>query len=74
MSEEKPKKSIKKIVFIVLLGIASAFCIFAGFFFLTLPEGKFLKTRDPETTAVIEQRKAEAKKKAMSSQKNRAIK
>jgi monofunctional biosynthetic peptidoglycan transglycosylase len=63
MSEEKPKKSIKKIVLIVLLGIASAFCIFAGFFFLTLPEGKFLKTRDPETTAVIEQRKAEAKKK-----------
>jgi monofunctional biosynthetic peptidoglycan transglycosylase len=63
MSKEKPTKPIKKIVLIVLLGIASAFCIFAGFFFLTLPEGKFLKTRDPETTAVIEQRKAEAKKK-----------
>jgi monofunctional biosynthetic peptidoglycan transglycosylase len=63
MSEKKPTKPIKKIVLIVLLGIASAFCIFAGFFFLTLPEGKFLKTRDPETTAVIEQRKAEAKKK-----------
>jgi monofunctional biosynthetic peptidoglycan transglycosylase len=61
MSEEKPKKSIKKIVLIVLLGIASLFCMFAGFFFLTLPEGKFLKNRNPETTGLIEQRKAEAK-------------
>jgi monofunctional biosynthetic peptidoglycan transglycosylase len=63
MNEEKPKKPIKKIVLIVLLGIASVFCIFAGFFFLTLPDVEFLKTRDPETTALIEQRKAEAKKK-----------
>jgi monofunctional biosynthetic peptidoglycan transglycosylase len=63
MNEEKPKKPIKKIVLIVLLGIASVFCIFGGFFFLTLPEGKFLKTRNPETTGLIEQRKAEAKKK-----------
>lgn len=63
MSEEKPKIPIKKIVLISLLGIATVFCIFAGFFFLTLPEGKSLKTRNPETTALIEQRKAEAKKK-----------
>jgi monofunctional biosynthetic peptidoglycan transglycosylase len=63
MNEEQTKKSIKKIVLIVLLGIAAVFCIFAGFFFLTLPEGKFLKTRNPETTALIEQRKTEAKKK-----------
>jgi monofunctional biosynthetic peptidoglycan transglycosylase len=63
MSEEKPKKPIKKIVLIVLLGIASIFCIFTGFFLLTLPDVEFLKTRDPETTAIIEQRKAEAKKK-----------
>jgi monofunctional biosynthetic peptidoglycan transglycosylase len=63
MSEKKPTKPIKKIVLIVLLGIAAAFCLFAGFFFLTLPGVEFLKTRDPETTAVIEQRKAEAKKK-----------
>lgn len=63
MSEEKPKKQIKKNVLIVLLGILSVFCIFAGFFFLTLPDVEFLKTKDPETTALIEQRKAEAKKK-----------
>jgi monofunctional biosynthetic peptidoglycan transglycosylase len=63
MSEEKPKKRIKKIVLIVLLGIVLIFCLFAGFFFLTLPDVEFLKARDPETTALIEQRKAEAKKK-----------
>ena len=63
MSEKKPKKPIKKIVLIVLLGIAAAFCLFAGYFFLTLPDVGFLKKKDPETTAVIEQRKAEAKKK-----------
>jgi monofunctional biosynthetic peptidoglycan transglycosylase len=63
MSEEKPTKRIKKIVFIVLLGIVLVFCLFAGYFFLTLPGVEFLKTRDPETTALIEQRKAGAKKK-----------
>jgi monofunctional biosynthetic peptidoglycan transglycosylase len=63
MCKEKPTKRIKKIVFIVILGIVLVFCLFTGFFFLTLPDVEFLKTRDPETTALIEQRKAEAKKK-----------
>jgi monofunctional biosynthetic peptidoglycan transglycosylase len=64
MNEEKPKKSIKKNVLLVLLGIASVLFTFVGFFFLTLPEVEFLKTRNPKTTALIEQRKAEAKKKS----------
>jgi len=63
MSEEKPKKPIKKIVLLVLLGVVLFFCLFAGYFFLTLPDVEFLETRDPETSALIEQRKAEAKKK-----------
>lgn len=54
---------MKKNVLLVLLGIAAVLFTFAGFFFNTLPEVEFLKTRDPKTTALIEQRKAEAKKK-----------
>lgn len=63
MGKKKPTKSIKKIVFIVLLSIFAAVCLFAGYFLLTLPNVEFLKKQDPETTALIEQRKAEAKKK-----------
>lgn len=63
MSEEKPKKPIKKIVLIALLGILLVSLLFVGYFFLSLPDVEFLKTRNPETTALIEQRKAEAKKK-----------
>ncbi len=63
MSDKKPGKRIKKIVLFVLLGIAVVFCLFAGYFFLSMPDVKFLEKQDPKTTAVIEQRKAEAKKK-----------
>lgn len=63
MNKKKPTRRIKKIVLIVLLGIVLTFCLFAGYFFLTLPNVEFLKTQDPETTSLIEQRKAEAKKK-----------
>jgi monofunctional biosynthetic peptidoglycan transglycosylase len=63
MSKKKSKKSVKKFVFIVLLSILLAFCLFAGYFFLTLPDVEFLKTKNPETTSLIEQRKVEAKKK-----------
>jgi monofunctional glycosyltransferase len=63
MSKKKSKKSVKKVVFIILLSILLAICLFAGYFFLTLPEVEFLKTKNPETTSLIEQRKAEAKKK-----------
>ncbi len=63
MSEEKPKRRTKKIILIVFLSLVLAFCLFAGYFYLTLPDVKFLEKQDPKTTAIIEQRKAEARKK-----------
>lgn len=62
MSEKKKPKRTKKIVLFVLLGLLLAIGLFAGYFFLSMPDVKFLKNQDPETTALIEQRKAEAKK------------
>ena len=62
MSEKKQTKRTKKIVLFVLLGLLLAIGLFAGYFFLSLPDVKFLKNQDPESTALIEQRKAEAQK------------
>lgn len=62
-NKKKPKKRIRKIVFIVLLSVLFALCVFAGYFFLSLPEVEFLKDQNPKTTALIEQRKKEAQKK-----------
>ncbi|RPI71002.1 MAG: monofunctional biosynthetic peptidoglycan transglycosylase, partial [Desulfobacteraceae bacterium] len=64
MSEKKKTKrtKTKKIVLLVLLGLLLALGLFAGYFFLSMPDVKFLKDQDPDTTAVIEQRKTAAKK------------
>jgi monofunctional biosynthetic peptidoglycan transglycosylase len=62
-NEKKPKNRKRKIVLIVILGIVLGLCLFAGYFFLTLPEVEFLNQQNPKTTALIEQRKAEAKQK-----------
>ena len=61
--EKKPGKRKRKIVLLVLLGIILGICLFAGYFFLTLPKVDFLNKQNPKTTAIIEQRKREAQQK-----------
>ena len=60
-NEKKTVKRKRKIVLMIILGIVLGFCLFAGYFFLTLPGVEFLRNQNPKTTAIIEQRKAEAK-------------
>ncbi len=64
MSNHKTKspKRKKRIVLFVLLGLVAALGLFTGYFFLSLPKVGNLKTQNPTTTALIEQRKTEAQK------------
>jgi len=63
MSKKKKTKKTKKIVLFLLLGFLLAIGLFAGYFFLSLPKVEFLKIHNPDTTAFIQQRIAEAQKK-----------
>jgi monofunctional glycosyltransferase len=56
-------KSWKKKILLILLGLFLAVGVFAAYFFLSLPEVAFLKEKNPKTTAMIEQRKKEARMK-----------
>lgn len=63
MAEEmKPKRKKMNRFLIVLLIMLSALGLFAAYFFLSLPDIEDLKDQNPQTTAVIEQRKQEAQK------------
>ena len=44
----------------VMLILVVGFSLFAAYFFLTLPDVESLKSKNPKTTAMIEQRKKEA--------------
>jgi monofunctional biosynthetic peptidoglycan transglycosylase len=57
---EKPKRKKLKILLPVLLILAAGFSLFAAYFFLTLPDVESLKSKNPKTTAIIEQREKEA--------------
>lgn len=54
------RKKKKKFFLIVFTGILAVVFLFTGYFFLSLPDVGYLKTQDPKTTALIEQRKREA--------------
>ncbi len=60
---EQPKKrrSKKKIVLLVFLGLMAALALFIAYFFLTMPDVSSLVKENPKTTAMIELRKKEAK-------------
>lgn len=58
----KPKQKKMKLFYKVLLLLSAALILFAAYFFLSLPDVAYLKSENPPTTAMIEQRKAEAKK------------
>jgi len=61
MTEEiMPKKKKSRRFLVVILSLLGALILFAIYFFLSLPSVDFLKTENPKTTAVIEQRKQEA--------------
>jgi len=53
------RKKKKKNFLIVFLSLLIAFSIFIAYFFLSLPDVRYLKKQNPQTTAIIEQRKKE---------------
>lgn len=59
--QEKPKRKILKRLFIVFAVILAAVALFSAYFFLTLPDVAYLKEQNPKTTALMEQRKKQAK-------------
>lgn len=61
--KEQPKKrrSKKRIILLVFLGLLGALVLFTAYFFLTLPDVAYLKKENPKTTAMMELRKAQAK-------------
>jgi monofunctional biosynthetic peptidoglycan transglycosylase len=61
MAEEmKPKRKKMKRFLIVLLCVLAALGLFIAYFFLSLPNVEYLKDQNPQTTAVMEQRKQES--------------
>ena len=58
--KKHPRRKLKIIMSIILTGLI-ALSFFTGYFFLTLPDAEYLKTQNPPTTALIEQRKTEAR-------------
>lgn len=53
-------RRIKRILLIVFLSLITFYLALIAFFFLTLPKVVYLIDENPETTAIIEQRKKEA--------------
>jgi monofunctional biosynthetic peptidoglycan transglycosylase len=62
-NEKKAKLSKKKILLISLVGVILIFLTFTCTFFISLPKVSHLAKENPTTTAIIEQRKREAKQK-----------
>ncbi len=62
VEEEKPKRKILKRLYIIFAIILAAVALFSAYFFLTLPDVGYLKKQNPKTTALMEQRKKQAKK------------
>lgn len=59
--QKKPKRKKLRIFLLTLLLGVVVFSLYAGYLLLTLPDVDYLKTKNPKTTAIIEQRKKEAK-------------
>lgn len=57
----KKKRSKKKVVLFIFLGLLAALGLFIAYFFLTLPDVAYLKKENPKTTSMMELRKAQAK-------------
>jgi monofunctional biosynthetic peptidoglycan transglycosylase len=60
--KKQPARKLKILLIVILAGLL-ALSLFTGYFFLTLPDVEYFNTQNPPTTALIEQRKAEAQKK-----------
>ena len=57
-------RKIKRILWILFLLVAAFYVVFVAVFFLSLPDVEYLKEENPETTALIEQRKKESEQKS----------
>jgi monofunctional biosynthetic peptidoglycan transglycosylase len=57
--KKKPKHIFRKILYVFLISIG-LFALYLGYVYLTVPDVKYLVTKNPETTSMIEQRKKEA--------------
>lgn len=66
MKKKKKMSGKKKLFLFIFLGIFLSLGIFAAYFFLSLPDVAHLRTENPKTTALMEQRKQEAKAKGKS--------
>ncbi|MCU0288360.1 MAG: monofunctional biosynthetic peptidoglycan transglycosylase [Acidobacteria bacterium] len=61
MSKKKKQKKMKRI-YVFFLILLCAIPLAAAYLYLTIPDVEYLKMENPQTTAIIEQRKEEAKK------------
>lgn len=59
--EEKKKPTRKRKWLWIFLSIIFALVAYSAYFYLTLPDVSYLEKENPKTTAIIEQRKSEAK-------------
>jgi monofunctional biosynthetic peptidoglycan transglycosylase len=60
--KKQPRRKLK-IIFIVVMTVLLLLSFFTASFFLSLPDVEYLKTQNPSTTSLMEQRKAEAGRK-----------
>lgn len=56
----KKKSRFKKWIIVGIIAAAAVGLLGVGYFFLSLPDVSFLKSKNPKTTALMEQRKREA--------------
>lgn len=63
MAKKKKRWSLKKILLTAFLAVVASLLLFTVYFFISLPEVAHLKDQNPPTTAMMEQRQIEARKK-----------
>ncbi len=61
--KNKTKRKKRKLFLMVSLALLVVLSFFTVYFFLSLPDVTYLKNKNPKTTALIEQRKKEARQK-----------
>lgn len=63
MAKKKKRWSLKKTLVIAALTLVAFLLLFTAYFFLSLPDVAHLREQDPPTTAMMEMRKKQARKK-----------
>lgn len=63
MAEKTKKRRFLKIVLLIIVTPLLVVTLYSGYLFLTLPDVTYLKTENPKTSALMEQRISEAKEK-----------